>query len=274
MPELPEMASRAREMHDALSGRTIDGAEVLQPKCLNVEPEELVASLSGARVAGVSHRGKWLQCDTSRGHLLINLGMGGEILLVARDALPEKWRVRFDLDRGGALAINFWWLGHVHYVPEGELATHRLTCELGPNATELSQAAFTELLAGRRGRIKPFLLDQRRVAGIGNAYIHDILFRAKLHPLRTIPTLSRDEIRALHRAIRAELGRSLKVGGAWYELDLHGNPGGFRREDLLIAYREGEPCPECRTPIERVRTGANHGFLCPSCQPLVPTSVG
>ena len=268
MPELPEIFCRAREMNEELIGRTIRSIEVLQPKCLNVSVEAFRAGLSGAGIAAVTYHGKWLFAETTRGHLLINMGMGGELLLVRQDRLPEKWRVRFDLDGGEALSINFWWFGNTHFVAPGKLAEHERTAKLGPNALDVSIEEFVELLAGRRGRIKSFLLDQSKIAGIGNAYVHDILFRARIHPLRAIPTLSEREIAGLHRAIHGELGRSIDVGAAWYELDLHGKRGGFTAEDLLVAYREGKPCPECGAAIEKVKTGSTSSFICPTCQPL------
>jgi formamidopyrimidine-DNA glycosylase len=268
MPELPEIVCRAREMNEELVGRTIESIEVLQPKCLNVTVEEFDRGLSGAEIAAVTHHGKWLFVETSQGHLLINMGMGGELLLVPRDGLPEKWRVRFDLDEDETLAVNFWWFGNTHFVSPGKLAEHAITAKLGPNAVDPSLDEFSELLAGRRGRIKSFLLDQSRIAGIGNAYVHDILFRAKLHPLRTIPTLEAADAQRLHHAIRTELQRSIGKGGAWYEVDLHGKRGGFTAEDLLVGYRDGKPCPECGTTIEKIKTGATSSFICPACQPL------
>ena len=268
MPELPEIACRAREMNEELVGRTIRSIEVLQPKCLNVPVEEFERGLSGAKVGDVTHHGKWLFVETSQGHLLINMGMGGEILLVRTDELPEKWRVRFDLDGTETLAINFWWFGNTHFVAPGKLAEHGVTAKLGPNALDLDLAGFTALLAGRHGRIKSLLLDQSKIAGIGNAYVHDILFRAKLHPLRTIPTLEPADVERLHGAIRAELERSIDAGGAWYELDLHGQRGGFTADDLIVWYREGKPCLECGTTIEKIKTGSTSSFICPSCQPL------
>jgi len=269
MPELPEITCRAREMKTELVGRTIIGIEVTQPKCLNVSVKAFKKGLTGAEVRDVTHRGKWVICETTGGYFLLNLGMGGEVLLVRSDDLPEKRRVRLDFDGGDSLAIHFWWFGHAHYAPPGRLADHALSAVLGPNALDVSLADFRALLDGRRGRIKSFLLDQKRIAGIGNAYVHDILFRARLHPLRGILTLSDADVKALHAAIRTEFERSIEKGGAYYELDLHGKPGGFTGDDLLVGYREGRPCPECGTTIEKIKTGSTSSFVCPSCQPPV-----
>ena len=198
----------------------------------------------------------------------MGLGMGGELLLVTRDTLPEKHRLIFDFDDGTCLAVNFWWFGYAHYVPIGELESHKMTAKLGPNALDLTADDLRTLLKGRRGGIKSFLLNQARIAGIGNFYIHDILFMAKLHPLRAINTLSDDDIDALYGAIRQGLQPSVDKGGAWYEMSLHGDRGGFLREDLVIGYTEDEPCPTCGTPVEKIKTGSTSSFICPQCQPL------
>jgi formamidopyrimidine-DNA glycosylase len=269
MPELPEIVCRAREMGAALPGRTIREIEVLQPKCLNVPPAAFTRALSGATIEAVSHRGKWVVTETSGGVLLVNLGMGGELLLVPSRRLPAKWRVRFALDQGKDLVVNFWWFGYVHYVPSGAIEDHPMIAALGPDALDVTLPEFQGLLGGRRGAVKAFLLDQSKLAGIGNAYIHDILFRARLHPLRTISSLSSVEVRGLHHAIHTELRRSIEKGGAFYEVGLDGKPGGFTAEDLLVGYREGKACPTCGTPVTKIRTGSTSSFLCLRCQPLL-----
>lgn len=112
MPELPEIVVFARDMRKELAGRAIGSVEVLQPKCLNVPVEDFQAALSGAEVRDVTPRGKWLQVETTRGWLLLSLGMGGEILLASRGRLPEKRRLIFDLEGGlddaTCLVVNFW----------------------------------------------------------------------------------------------------------------------------------------------------------------------
>jgi formamidopyrimidine-DNA glycosylase len=266
MPELPEIAARAREMKKALIGKTITGVDVIQPKSLNVPEDTFIQALTGAELLDVTAHGKWVFVQTSQGWLLLNLGMGGEILLVTPDALPEKRRLVCTLADGTCLAINFWWVGYAHYVQD--LAEHKMTQKLGPNALDLSEEEFRSLLQGRRGRIKSLLLNQSHIAGIGNFYIHDILFMARLHPLRTIPTLTADDIGRLWRAIHDGLQPSLDKGGAFYEMDLYGQPGGFAREDIVIGYRDGEPCPVCGTTVEKIKTGSTSSFICPSCQPL------
>ena len=268
MPELPEITCRAREMRAALVGRTIVEVDVRQPKCLNVTACAFRKGLVGGKIRDVTPRGKWVITETSRGFFLLNLGMGGEVLLVSSERLPEKWKVRIGFDDGESLAINFWWFGHAHFAALDGLADHAPSAVLGPDALDVSLEGLRAALDGRRGRVKAFLLDQKRIAGIGNAYVHDILFRAHLHPLRPIPTLCDADVAALHRAIRDELERSIAKGGAYYELDLYGSPGGFTGDDLLVGYREGRPCPDCGTTIEKIRTGSTSSFVCPACQPI------
>lgn len=268
MPELPEITVLAGQMKAALVGKTIIGIEVLQPKCLNIAEEEFCEVLTGARLLDVTYRGKWLLVETTQGWLLLNLGMGGEILLVTQDRLPEKCRLIFDFDDDTCLTVNFWWFGYAHYVRPGELSSHTMTAKLGPNALDVTCDDLQAMLKGRRGRIKSFLLDQSKMAGIGNAYVHDILFLARLHPLRAVNTLTDSEVDALAKAIHDGLQPSVDKGGAFYEVDLYGQKGGFTMEDILIGYKEDKPCPTCKTPIEKIKTGSTTSFICPSCQPL------
>ena len=266
MPELPEIVIFARDMHKELVGRTISSIEVLQPKSLNVPEDEFRAALSGARILKVASHGKWLQVETTRGWLLLNLGMGGEILLTSRERLPEKHRLVFDFEDGACLAVNFWWFGYVHYARHP--GDHPMVGELGPDFMSLGLEDFRELLQGRRGGIKAFLLNQKRMAGIGNVYVQDPLFKAGIHPLRTIDSLSDAEIKALYYALRETLQESIDHGGAAYELNLYGKKGGWDSRFLLVAYRERQSCPKCGTAVEKIRTGSTHTHICPSCQPL------
>jgi formamidopyrimidine-DNA glycosylase len=267
MPELPEITNLARQVKANLTGKTITAVEVLQPKCLNIPVEAFQDALRGAEIVGASNRGKWILVETTRGWLLLNLGMGGEVLLTTREKLPEKRRIILDFSDGTCLSINFWWFGHLHYAPPQGIDRHEMVARLGPNALDLDEEALRALLAGRRGTIKSFLLDQSRIAGVGNAYVHDILFMANLHPLRKIEGLRPEEITALAKAIRDGLLPSLEVGGAFYEVDLFGNRGGFTVDRIQVGYRENEPCPRCGTPIQKIKTGGTSSFLCPKCQP-------
>ena len=140
MPELPEITVLARQMKSELPGKTVAGMEILQPKCLNVEEEVFRAALTGARLLDVTHRGKWILSETDRGRLLLGLGMGGEILLVTRDTLPEKHRLIIDFDDGTCLAINFWWLCSQSTKQPRPLHTaHRLPSHFLPPSRSLAR---------------------------------------------------------------------------------------------------------------------------------------
>jgi formamidopyrimidine-DNA glycosylase len=267
MPEYPEIACRTAEMNSRLVGKTIYGIEVAQPKCLNTAPEDFTAALDHACFEQFFQRGKWIEGRTDRGWLLLNMGMGGESILTDRSHLPLKYRLLFDFTDYSSLAVNFWWFGYAHFVPLRGLQDHSMTARLGPNALEVSEAEFVRAISGQKGRVKTVLLDQAKIAGIGNAYIHDILFLAKLHPLRITSSLSEPEIRRLYHGMRKALLDSIEKGGAEYELNLDGVKGGFRMEDVLVGYREGQPCPVCQTPILKIKTGGTSSFICPSCQP-------
>jgi formamidopyrimidine-DNA glycosylase len=266
MPELPEITIFARDMQKELVGRTISAIEVLQPKCLNVPVEEFQAALTGAEIRGVTARGKWLQVETTQGWLLLGLGMGGEILLTDRGNLPEKYRLIFDLADGDCLAINFWWFGYAHYT--ADLTEHKMTAQLGPNALDLTLDEFQALLRGRRGAVKTFLLNQKRIAGIGNVYIQDPLFKAGIHPLRPINTLSDDELARLWEALREKLRESIDQGGSAWELNLYNEKGKWDTSFFLVVYQEGNPCPVCDTIVEKIKTGSTSSYICPTCQPL------
>jgi formamidopyrimidine-DNA glycosylase len=268
MPELPEITQLARQIDTTLSGRTLMGIEILQPKSLNIPEDAFRAALCGATIQRASSRGKWILVETDQGWLLINLGMGGEVLLTDRAHLPAKYRLIFDLDNGQSIAINFWWFGYVHYAADQELLTHPMVGKLGPNALDLSFEKFQQLVKDNRGTIKALLLDQSKLAGIGNSYVHGILFLAHLHPLQKLNSLTNEDIECLYDAVHSVLELSLEKGTAFYEMDLFGKKGGFTVQDYLIGCQEGQPCPACGATIEKIKTGGTSSYLCPSCQPM------
>jgi formamidopyrimidine-DNA glycosylase len=270
MPELPEITSRAREMHAALPGKTIRSILVKQPKCLNLTEAEFLTALVYARIEEVTHHGKWIKVLTTSGWLLINLGMGGEILLTDSENLPTKHRIVFFFEDNSALSINFWWFGYVYYSELEKLDKIAMIAKLGPEILEVKEQEFTEAIRSAKPRLKlkSYLLDQSNFSGIGNAYIHDILFMARLHPERKLGTLTHEEIASLFQAIKGGLLPSAEKGGAFYELDLYGNKGRFQMEDILVGYKEDLLCPKCGQLILKIRTGSTNSYICPSCQPL------
>jgi len=266
MPELPEIASRAREMDKYLTGKTISTAEILQPKCLTLPIDDFQKALQHATILKATYHGKWIQVKLSSGWLLINLGMGGDILLTSRDQIPQKYVFRVDFSDGSCLSIRFWWFGYIHFCLPADLENHKMTAKLGQNVVEITEREFIEKIRTHKGTIKQFLLDQTNFAGIGNAYIHDILFLAKMHPNRKLQSLSDDEIYALFTSIHKGLEPSLEKNGAFYEKDIFGNKGGFTMDEIIVGYREGSPCPICSTPIVKIKTRSTSSYICPVCQ--------
>lgn len=271
MPELPEIVHRAREIDAALTGRTVTGADIRQPKCLNLPVGEFVHGLVGETIRGARHGGKWIIVSLDGHTLFLNLGMGGEVLLHAPgEPLPDKVQAVFDLDDGSRLSIHFSWFGYIHLMPNDRLTEHKMTAELGtdPLAPDFTVEALATLLNGRRARIKSLILDQKVIAGIGNMYAHDVLFRARLHPDRPANALSPAEVEALWRGIRDTLRTAVGLGGSDHERGLRGTCGAFGMEHLLVGYKEGQPCPACGAKIARIRTGSTQGFICPRCQSI------
>jgi formamidopyrimidine-DNA glycosylase len=264
MPELPEMYTFARDMQKELVGKKIADIEIVQPKSLNVPADVFQSELVGATIRSASYHGKWVQLETTNGWLLMNLGMGGEMMLVTPETMPEKYRLQFSFADGSVLAVNFWWFGYAHWAVE--LTDHPMVSKLGPNALDLSLEEFRELLRKRRGAIKPFLLNQKNIAGIGNVIVQDPLFQARIHPMRSIADLSDDDIEAIYESIQHTLREAIKHGGSSWEFNLYGQKGSWGKEFFQVAYREDEACPVCGTTIEKIKTGSNSGYICPNCQ--------
>jgi formamidopyrimidine-DNA glycosylase len=271
-PELPEITVIGRQMDKELKGKRIASIDVKQPKNLNMPVQKFVKICVGKTVEGVSSRGKWLFMQLGSTHtLLTNLGMGAELLYFKPDQkLPQKHQFRLTFSDKTGLTIHFWWFGYVHLVPEKDLSKHKMTSVLGvsPVDKEFTLEHFKKLLGGKKTAIKSFVLDQKKMAGIGNVYAQDILFKARLHPSRKASTLSETEVKTLHEAIREVLNHSIKLGGLAYEMDFYGKKGRFGADKFLVGYRAGKPCPECGTTIEKIRTGSTATYICPKCQPL------
>ncbi|MGB9666943.1 MAG: Fpg/Nei family DNA glycosylase, partial [Candidatus Cryosericum sp.] len=253
-----------------LRGRSVAGVDVMQPKCLNVPPREFEQLVTGTSVGHVTSRGKWIFMELKPGTtLLINLGMGGELLYHRKgELLPANRQAALLFTDGSAQSQHFWWFGYVHAVKTAQLASHAMTARLGLDPlkdSSFTSEAFDQMLQRKkRGAIKNVLLDQQNIAGIGNVYVQDILFAARLHPLRRTGDLSQAERAALYQAILTQLQSALALGGLAYEKDLYNQPG--RLKDFQIGYRQGKLCPVCGTPVEKIRTGSTASFICPHCQ--------
>lgn len=272
MPELPEVETVARELREgshgrgpSVVGRTLARVSVRWPRHIaRPTPAEAKRRLPGQRVLNVERRGKYLIFQLSRDVLLVHLKMSGDLVVVPAETKADKhahtifhfedgWELRFTDTRK---------FGKVFVVAEAE----EVTGALGPEPLE---AAFTphrlgQMLARKHRALKPLLLDQTFLAGVGNIYADESLHRAKLHPLRRSDSLQPVEVRALWKAIRASLRAGLKHNGASIDWVYRG--GGYQNY-FRVYDRAGEPCLTCGTPIRRMVVGQRGTHLCPTCQP-------
>lgn len=272
MAELPEIIVLSRQMSKELTGKAFTSVDVVQEKCLNVPKVTFVRRLKGAKVEGVSNRGKWILVALSGGrHLLVNLGMGADIIYYGPgEKWSEEYQCRFHMDDGSGFTCRFWWFGRLEALGDSELETHKATCDIAPSPLDRAfTLSYLEGICKGRKNIKGILMDQRRVGGIGNVYIHDILFRAGLHPKRLANTLTAGDVANLFAIMRENLSAALKKRGLMYERDFHGRKGAYGMEDYLVAYKEGQPCPVCGTTIAKIKTGGTSSYVCLKCQPAV-----
>ena len=267
MPELPEIVIIATQMKN-LSGKTIRSIEIFQEKCLNRSQKDFHSLMPQKRIMSVHPLGKWIVVHLSDASVLfINLGMGGEICFFNNNEnIPEKSRLIVHLTDETGFFITLWWFGYFHLVLPGE--RHPMTDTMGPDPLEMTKKEFHSILEGRKGQIKPFLLNQRRICGIGNYYIQEILYKAKLHPNRIIPSLIHEDIGRLYGAIRDVFNESIALGSSSYELDFYGKRGRYGEDQMAFAYQEGALCPACHSPTKKIKTGSNMQYICPVCQPL------
>lgn len=268
MPELPEIIVIAEQMDQMLQMREVEKVSIFQPKCLNRPEKDYYTYLSGKIVDGVKPLGKWVEISMNGGdRLLVSLGMGGEILYFEKGQNPpkkSKFILRFT--DGTGFFITLWWFGYFHLVLKDE--SHPMTDTVGPDPLSLSYENFVKLFNGRRGGIKSLLLNQKRIRGIGNFYIQEILYRARLHPLREIPLLSKGEKDRLFQAVRQVFQESVALGSSSYELDFFGKKGCYGLDQMSIGYREDAVCPDCNSGIEKIKTGSTTQYICPKCQRL------
>ena len=266
MPELPEVEIARRNLERWLVGRRIVGARVLDPLALRGQsPRQLVRVLRGATVRAVERRGKHLIVNLGkRGRITSHFGMSGKMVLRdAKEAIPPASRVVLQLSRGRKLAfVDVRRLGGFQLVDD---VVDKKLRSLGvePLEESFTPSCLAEFLAGARLPIKPFLMDQRRVAGLGNIHAAEALFRARVHPKREAASLSKSEVRAVHRGIRAKLNETLRKDTSDELRYLH---EGDSENRFLVYGRRGEPCSRCATKIDRMVQGGRSTFYCPRCQ--------
>lgn len=292
MPELPEVETIVNQLRSRLLGRRIVSAWVGWERIVDrPSAEEFCQRLNQRIFAAARRRGKFLlfpfhsgdvprlgrgvprlappEAGLGRGVLLVHLRMTGNLLLQPSSVEPDRHtHAVLTLDDGQRLHYrDVRKLGRLYLVDDPEEVVGRLGPE--PLAADFDAEALAARLAGRRARVKSLLLDQRVLAGLGNIYADEALFRAGIHPLRLGENLSAGEIARLHAAIRGVLREAISAGGTTLRdyRSAMGQPGEFQ-ERLQVVRRHGEPCPRCGTPLERIRVGGRSTHFCPRCQPV------
>ncbi len=275
MPELPEVETVRRQLADRVAGRTIVDAQVLDPLwSAPVPPPDVEAGLLGRRVERLRRRGKYLIADLDEDrHLVMHLRMTGNLLWVAEDddspGRPHL-RVRLVLDDGNRVLFTDPRRFGTGLVIDGDgLLDRYLDARLGPEPLDpdFTPEVLREAARGRRAPVKAFLLDQRRVAGIGNIYADEALFRARIHPLKPAGLLRRGDFERLHAGIVETLEAGLAHQGASIDdyRDANGERGSMQ-DEFLIHRREGLPCPRCGGPVTKLVAAGRGTYVCRNCQ--------
>jgi formamidopyrimidine-DNA glycosylase len=279
MPELPEVETVRARLEPVLTGRRFERVEIHDPRLVRpYEPAEVAAELEGERVAAVERRGKYLIFRFESGRvLLIHLRMTGSLRHSGEglDEDPHR-RAVVRLDDGSDVAYrDVRRFGTWLVLEPGELAPY-LATRVGDEPLDalFTAARLRERLAKRRAPIKAALLDQRTLAGMGNIYVDEALWRARINPLRPAESLDRNELRRLHKAIRATLEAGIaRQGSTLRDYALPDGGSGSMQDEFKVYGRGGEPCDRCGTPIAKIRLGGRGTWFCPTCQPYAASSA-
>jgi len=287
MPELPEVETVCRQLEPEVEGQRIERLEVLDPRwCRPAPPGELEAAVAGRTIEGLGRRGKYLLLGLDGGQTLVmHLRMTGNLVLVEgedkldpsegmrlyegeRSTSERHLRARFVLEGGREL----WFtdprrFGEAFLIDDPDLEARFAQLGIEPLSAEFTAEALGEIAAGRTAPLKSFLLDQKGIAGIGNIYADEALFRAALHPLSPAGSMKPEHHAALRDGIVAALEAGIDGGGASID-DYRDGRGekGRMQDEFLVHTREGEPCPGCGGTVERIVVAGRSTYFCPSCQ--------
>jgi formamidopyrimidine-DNA glycosylase len=272
VPELPEVETIRAQLAPRVEGRFLTTVEIDDPRwCAPLASAEVEAAVSGRRVDRLGRRGKYLVWHLDGDvHLIMHLRMTGTLLLDPPPGTPYG-RVRLELDDGAVLRFC-----DPRRFGTGELARSSaqlsafFAARLGvePLGPEFTAERLRDLARGRRAPVKAFLLDQTTVAGVGNIYADEALFRARIHPLRPAGALRPVQLAALRDGVVAALSAGLAAGGATIDDFRHadGVMGAFQ-DEFLVHRREGEPCPNCGRAVRKMVVGGRGTYACERCQP-------
>jgi len=261
VPELPEVETVVRTLAPALTGRRILDARFTSHHVVRQKFSALRAQVRNQPVKSVARHGKFIVIELDRGVLTIHLGMTGKLLL---DSEPGPYaRAVFTLDQGLLVYDDIRHFGRIEWsahLPERAAA-------LGPDALHIPLDDFLRLLKQRRSRIKPLLMNQRFLRGMGNIYTDEALFEARIHPLAVASRLSKPRATQLHQAMVAILSEAIRLKGSSISdyVDAAGERGSFQARHQVYG-REDEPCFICATPIRRIVVGQRGTHYCPKCQ--------
>ena len=272
MPELPEVETIRRQLAPRVERRVLTTLEIDDPRWTQpLEPEEVEAAVSGRLVEALSRRGKYLVWGLEDDvHLIMHLRMTGTLLLDPPPGTPYG-RVRFALDDGARLVFcdpRRFGTGELARSSEELSAFFAARLGVEPLSDEFTLERLRTLARGRRAPVKAFLLDQSNIAGVGNIYADEALFRARIHPLRPAGTLRRGQLEALRDAVVDALRAGIDAGGATIDDFRHadGVAGAFQ-DEFLVHRRRGEPCVVCGTPVRKMVAGGRGTYACERCQP-------
>lgn len=269
MPELPEVETTIRALRPSLVGRTFTGIRVLWPRHIAMPaPDELTRQIAGQRIEAINRRGKYIIFELHLGEtMIIHLRMSGHLSVTAADEpLHQHVRTIFYLDNGKELRFRDQRkFGKVYFVFDPEIVLGKLGPE--PLDPSFTVDVLQQRLAGRRRAMKPLLLDQHFVAGLGNIYADEALHDAGIHPQRPADALSDQDVVRLHRAIRKVLTVGIQREGA--SIDLYTKPDGTRgdmQNAVAVFRRNGQHCYTCGSMIERIVMNGRSTHYCPICQ--------
>jgi len=268
MPELPEVEVTRRGLAPHLIGRVISAVAVREPR-LRWRIPRTVHGLAGRTVRAVHRRGKYLLVDCGDGHLILHLGMSGSLRLVP-PGTPAGKHDHFDLLLGEkCLRLRDPRRFGAVLWTDKDVDSHPLLAHLGiePLSAALTGARLHKLSRGLRIAVKQFVMDAKRVVGVGNIYASESLFRAGIDPRKRAGRISVSESEKLVTAIKSTLRAAIRAGGSSLR-DFVGSDGasGYFQNRALVYDRAGMPCRRCRTPIRRIVQGARATYFCPSCQ--------
>ncbi len=270
MPELPEVETTRRGIEPHLRGRTIQKLIVRQARLRWPVPTTLAKNIRHNHIEHVSRRAKYLLIGTNRGTLIIHLGMSGSLRIV-RDNTPPGRHDHIDMLMDNNILLRYTdprrfgaWLW-----TENDIKLHTLLCRLGPEplSDDFSADYFFDRSRGRKLAIKSFLMDSHSVAGVGNIYASETLFRAGIHPARAAGRISRQRYMKLVDAVKQVLTEAIRQGGTTLRdfSNSEGKPGYFQ-QSLNVYGQSGKPCPVCAAPVRVTRIGQRSTFYCPGCQ--------